>query len=170
MDNEFNDDIDVEAYSKKQTYTDAEKKIIMERLDKERRIDQQAKKGLDGKKAFYTQSEKEAILQKLNEQRLSKQKREEIEKRRTDNKKIYTFGSKNFYKFVQMEREYYIQIEDCKKLTTRATIVPLYYKTFDALQKKDVLIKVEIYSDKFFISYDAIRVYYKSYALEDAKK
>jgi len=32
------------------------------------------------------------------------------------------------------------------------------------------MIKTEIYSDKFFISYDAIRGYFKSYALEGARK
>ncbi len=168
MDN--NEPIDVEAYRKKQTYTEEEKKIIMQRLDKERRITQQALKGLDGKKAHYTESEKKQILQKLNEQRLTKQKREEIEKKRTHNKEVYTFGAKSFYKFKNMQREYYIEIQDCEKLSSRPIIVPLYYKTFDALKKKDVLMKVEFYSDKFFISHDAIRVYFQSFALEDAHK
>ena len=162
--------IDVAEYSRKETYTAEEKKIIMDRLDKERRINQKALKGLDGKKAHYTEEEKKKILDQLNEQRLSKQKRQEIRETRTKNKEIYTFGSKTFYKFKNTEREYYIQIEDCDNLSSRPSIISLYYKTFDALHKKDVLMKVEVYSDKFFISYDAIRVYFKSYALEDAHK
>jgi len=162
-----NKSIDATQYRRKETYTDEEKKIIMDRLDKERRIQQEAEKGLNGKKAFYTQSEKNKILNKLNEERLSKQKREDIKKRRIENKKVYTFGSKSFYKFLQMEREYFIEISDCDKFSRRPAIISLYYRTFDELKKKDVLIKTEVYSDKIFISYDAIRVYFKAYSLED---
>ncbi len=165
-----NNTIDEEAYRKKQTYSDEEKQIIMDRLNKERLIDQQASKGLDGKKAVYDQSEKNKILDKLNEQRLSKQKRQEIQEKRIGNKEVYKFGGKNLYKFLQMEREYFIEISDIDKITSRASIITLYYRTFDELKKKDVLIKTEVYSDKFFISYDAIRVYFKGYALEDVRK
>ena len=159
--------IDEAAYRRKETYTDEEKKIIMDRLDEERRVQQEAKKGLDGSTAVYDQSEKNKILNKLNEERLSKQKREEIRKRRIENKEIYKFGAKSFYKFLHMEREYYIEISDCDKFSRRPAIISLYYRTFGELKKKDVLIKTEIYSDKIFISYDAIRVYFKGYSLED---
>ncbi len=170
MDNSKINSIDAEAYRKKDTYNTEEKQIIMERLDEERRIHQEAIKGLDGKKVFYTQSEKNRILSKLNEQRLSKQKREEIKKIRTYNKEEYHFGTKVFYKFLQMEKEYYIEIDDCEKLSSRPTIISLHYRIFDNLKKKDVLIKTEVYSDRFFISYDAIRVYFKEYSLEDRHK
>ena len=165
-----NDMIDVKAYSKKETYNTEEKQIIMDRLNEERLVNQQASKGLDGKKAIYDQSEKNKILDKLNEQRLSKQKREEIKINRTENKEIYKFGNKSFYKFLQMEREYYIEISDCEKFATRPVIISLYYRTFNELKKKDVLIKTEVYSNKVFISYDAIRVYFKGYSLEDKRK
>lgn len=158
-----------ERYSKKETYSAEEKQIILDRLDEERRINQQALKGFDGRKATYTQQEKEEILHQLNEQRLSKQKHEDIATRRTSNKEVYTFGNKKLYKFLQMEREYFIEISDCEKLSRRPAIISLYYRTFDELKKKDVLIKTEVYSDKFFISYDAIRVYFKSYSLEDKR-
>jgi hypothetical protein len=69
-----------------------------------------------------------------------------------------------------MEREYYIEIDACKKLSSRPTILPLYYRTFDELKKKDVLVKTEVYSDKIFISYNAIRVYFKAYTLEEKHK
>jgi hypothetical protein len=161
--------IDAEAYSRKETYTDEEKQIILDRLNEERLINQQASKGLDGKKAIYDQNEKNKILDKLNEQRLSKQKREEIKASRTENKEIYKFGNKSFYKFLQMEREYYIEITDCEKFATRPVIISLYYRTFNELKKKDVLIKTEIHSNKIFISYDAIRVYFKGYSLEDKR-
>ena len=168
MDND--DNIDAEVYRKKETYTDEEKRIIMERLDRERRITQQALKGIDGKKAHYTQSEKQQILNRLNEERLTKQKREENIKNRTHNKETYIFHAKTFYKLANIEQEYYVLKEDCEKLSSRPTIVSLYYKTFGALKKKDVLMKVEPYSDKFFISYDAIRTLFETYSLEDARK
>ena len=164
------DNIDVEAYRTEETYSADEKQIILDNLNKERLINQQASKGIDGKKAIYDQSEKNKILNKLNEQRLSKQKREEIKSSRTDNKEVYKFGIKSYYKFAQMEREYYIEIHDCDKISSRATVITLYYRTFDALKKKDVLMKTEVYSNKFFVSYDATRVYFKSYSLEDKRK
>ena len=168
--NDDKDNIDVATSSKKDIYSEEEKQIVIDRLNEERLINQKALKGIDGNVSTYDQSDKNKILDKLNEQRLSKEKREKIKKQRTDNKEVYKFGAKSFYKFVQMEREYYIRIEDCDKLTSRPSIVSLYYRTFDGLKKKDVLMKVEVYSNKFFISYDAIRVYFKSYALENAYK
>ena len=170
MNTQDNDFINIDDYSNKDTYSDDEKQIIMDRLNEERLINQQAAKGLDGKKAIYSKNEKDKILDQLNEQRLSKQKREEIKNNRTANKEVYKFGNKTFYKFLHMEREYFIEISDCDKFTTRPVIISLYYRTFDELKKKDVLIKTEVYSDKIFISYDAIRVYFKAYSLEDIRK
>ena len=165
MENSTNS-IDEDAYSKKDTYSDEEKKIIMDRLDEERRIQQEAIKGLEDEKAIYTQSEKNKILNKLNEHRLSTQKREELRQRRVENKEVYTFGIKKFYKFLNMEREYFIEINDCDQFSRRPAILSLHYHTFNELKKKDVLIKTEVYSEKIFISYNAIRVYFKGYILE----
>ena len=170
MDYSKKNTIDEEAYRRKDTYSDDEKKIIMDRLDEERRVHQEATKGLDNKKAIYTENEKNKILNKLNEQRLSTQKREDIKKSRIENKEVYKFGGKIFYKFLNMEREYFIETIDCDKFSRRPAIISLYYRTFGELKKKDVLIKTEVYSDKIFISYDAIRVYFKGYALEDIRK
>jgi len=155
---------------KKEIFTDDEKQMILDRLDEERRITQKAFKGLDGKDAKYDEEEKQNILSKLNEQRLSVQKREEIKKKRIHNKEVYTFGGKKFYKFLQMEREYFIEISDCDIFSRRPAVISLYYRTFDELKRKDVLIKTEVYSEKIFISYDVIRVYFKGYSLEDVRK
>jgi len=147
----------------KETYSDEEKQFIMDRLNKERLENQD----IEAKANEYSKDDKSKILTHLNERRLSVQKREEIKKKRTDKKKIYKFGSKEYYKFMHMEREYYIEIEDCDNISSRPAIITLYYKTFYELQRKDVLLKTEIYSNKFFISHNAIRVYFKSYSLED---
>lgn len=157
-------------FQKKETFTGEEKQIILDRLDEERRITQKAFKGLDGKSASYNDDEKYNILSKLNEKRLSVQKREEIKKNRLYNKEVYTFAGKEFYKFLQMEREYYVEISDCDIFSLRPAVISLFYRTFEELKRKDVLIKTEVYSEKIFISYDVIRVYFKSYALEDARK
>lgn len=162
--------LDIKNFSKKETYSAEEKQFIMDRLNEQRLIQQKAEESLSTKNKPYSEEEKQNILNKLNEKRLSTQKREEITKSRTYNKEKYNFGSKEFYKFTKMEREYYIAVEDCRKLSSRTAIIALYYRSISELKKKDVLIKTEIYSDKFFISYGAIRVYFKEYSLEDEKK
>jgi len=171
MDNHPTDILDIESFSKKDTYSGEEKKLIMERLNEERLIHQRAEEALSSKEKTYSEVEKKKILDKLNEKRLSTQKREEIQKSRIHNKKIYKFASKEFCKFMNMEREYYVEIEDCNKFSSRPIIVTLYYKTISEseLKKKDVLIKTEIYSKEIFISYDVIRVYFKGYSLEDER-
>ncbi len=169
MDKHPTEILDVERFSKKETYSTEEKKLIMDRLNEVRIIHQRAEEALEGKKRSYTEEEKTKILNKLNEKRLSTQKREEIQKNRIHKKKVYKFGNNEFYKFTNMEREYYIKIEDCNKFSSRPVIMTLYYKAIEELKKKDVLIKTEIYSEKFFISYDVVRVYFKDYSLEDEK-
>ena len=172
MGTDTNDNVEISStsISKKDTYTAEEKKYIMDRLDEERRIHQKAEEDLNTKTKNYTEDEKQIVLRKLNEKRLTTQKRDEIKKSRTYKKQTYKFGSKEFYKFKQMEREYYIEIAEVEKLSSRAAIIPLYYRTFEELNKKEVLIKTEIYSEKIFISYNPIRVYFKGYSLEDERK
>jgi predicted Fe-S protein YdhL (DUF1289 family) len=171
MDNHSGEISEIESYSKKKTYSDEEKQFIMARLNEERLIHQRAEEELKGKKRSFTEEEKKKILAKLNEKRLSEQKRQEIKKKRLHNKKSYKIGNKAFYKFKNMEREYYIEVADCDKITTRPSIITLYYKSISEyeVKKKDVLIKTEIYSDKFFISYEIHRVYFKGYWLEDER-
>ncbi len=169
MGTDTNDNVDISNFSKKDTYTTEEKKFIMDRLDEERRIHQKAEEGLNTKTKNYDEDEKQKVLRDINEKRLSTQKRKKIKKARTYKKQTYKFGSKEFYKFKQMEREYFIEIKEVEKLSSRAAIIPLYYRTFEELNKKEVLIKTEIYSEKIFISYNPIRVYFKQYSLEDSK-
>lgn len=163
MSNDENSELNLIKIAQKETFSAEEKQFIMDRLNKERLENQEQ----EAKANEYSKDDKSKILTKLNEKRLSVQKREEIKKKRTEKKKIYKFGSKEYYKFMHMEREYYIEIEDCDKISSRPSIITLFYRTFYELQKKDVLLKTEIYSDKFFISNNAIRVYFKSYSLED---
>jgi len=170
MDQYPTEKLDMESFSRKETYTAEEKKFIMDRLNAERLIHQRAQEEVSGKKKFYTAEEKKKILEKLNEKRLTRQKREEIQKRRTDNKEIYRFNGKEYHKFTNMERDYFILTSDIERLSSRPSIITLYYRSIYDLQRKDVLIKTEVYSDKFFISYDPIRVYYKQYDLENEKK
>jgi len=171
MDKHPTETLDIDSFSKKETYSTEEKKLIMDRLNEERLIHQRAEEALSGKKGPYTEEEKNKILNKLNEKRLSTQKREEIQKNRLHKKHIYKFGNKEFYKFTNMEREYYIEIEECTKFSSRPVIVTLFYKTIseNELKKKDVLIKTEVYSEKFFVSYDVVRVYFKGYSLENER-
>ena len=161
--------LDAESIARKETYSDEEKKFIMDRLNEQRLIDQSIQESLSGQKRVYTEEEKKKILNDLNEKRLSDQRIEEIKKKRVENKEIYKYGSKEYYKFTNMKREYFIEIKECEKISRRPRIHPIYYRAIDVLQKKDVLIKTEVYSDKFFISLDPIRVYFKAYPLEDKR-
>ena len=170
MDRDDNLHLEIPGLTSKETYSDEEKKLIMDRLNEERLIHQRVQDKLDGKIEAYTEEEKQQILHILNKQRLSIQKREEIKKKRIEKKEKYTFNNREFYKFTKMEREYYIEVKECEKLTSRPVILTLYYKTFEEFKRKDVLIKTELYSDKFFVSYNPIRVYFKQYVLEDEKK
>ena len=169
MDRDPKEYLELADLPEKEIYTEEEKQIIMDRLNEERLIHQRVKERLDGKIKGYSDEEKNQILHILNEQRLSKQKREEIRNKRIEKKEKYKFASREFYKFTRMEREYYIEVKECEGLSSRPRLLSLYYRTFEELKKKDVLIKTEVYSEYFFISYNPIRVYFKTYELEDEK-
>ena len=70
---------------------------------------------------------------------------------------------------MNMEREYFIEVSDCKKFSSRPAIFTLYYRSLTELKKKDVLLKTEIYSKEILISYNIHRVYFKGYSLEDER-
>lgn len=169
MDRDPKEYLELTGLPEKETYTEEEKQIIMIRLNEERLIHQRVKEQLDGKIKGYSEEEKSQILNILNEQRLSKQKREDIRNKRLEKKEKYKFGTREFYKFTKMEREYFIEVNECESVSSRPKLITLYYRTFEELKKKDVLIKTEVYSEYFFISYNPIRVYFKTYALEDEK-
>ncbi len=165
MDVELAEYIDIVGIVKKETYSGEEKKYILDRLNSERLL---LKKLERISKTYdkYTKTDKQDILKELNEKRLDAQRFDVIKKRRTAKKQKYQFGVKEFYKFNHMSREYFIDINDVKKVSSRPVIISLYYKIFGELKKKDFLMKAEIYSDKFFISDDILRVYFKGYARE----
>ena len=167
MNTGLNEDLYSASISKKETYSSEEKKFILERLNNERLLKQKSKEESSKTTKQYTKKEKNDILEELNEERQRVQKREEMKRKRLDNKEKYKFGNKEYYKFIQMKREYFVEVECCEKFSGRPSFVTLYYMTFNELKKKDVLIKIQTHSEKFFISYDAIRVYFKPYSLEN---
>ena len=165
VDTEFAPSLPKETYSKK------EKRFILEQLNHQRREKQNIDKSITEKMKTFMNTDVKEVYEQLNSKLLSEEQREvkriNIEKNRTENKKIYTFIGKKFYKFKEMERIYYIEVSECHSISSRPSICTLYYKTFEELIKKDVLIKTEVYSSKFFISHNVIRVYCKPYVLED---
>ncbi len=169
MDKDFDEDLNIENISKKETYSDEEKKFISERLNNDRLLNQLSNVDLIKPTKKYSKKEKSTILEELNEERRRVQKREELKKKRLSNKEIYKFGMKEYYKFVGMKREFYIETGFCENFSGKPTVVTLYYLTFNELKKKDVLIRIQAHSEKIFISYDAIRVYFKPYTLEDKR-
>ena len=165
MNTNLSEYIDIVDIEKKDIYSDEEKKYILNTLNAERLLRQKTQRK---SKTYdeYSKADKKDILKELDEQRLDAQRLDVIEKRRIDKKQKYKFGAKEFYKFSNMSREYYIDISAIEKLSSRPVIMSLYYKIFGELKKKDFLIKTEIYSDRFFISDDILRVYFKGYPLE----
>jgi len=169
MNRDTTEDLYIANISKKETYSAEEKKFILKRLNDERLLHQKSKEASSNVTKQYSIEDKDDILKKLNEERLRVQKRKEMGEKRVDNKEIYKFGQKEYYKFVNMEREYYLEKESCGKFSSRPSIVTLYYRTFGEMQRKDVLLKIESYSEKIFISYNAIRVYFKPYSFEEKR-
>jgi hypothetical protein len=157
----------------KDTYSDEEKKWILERLDaerKERQKYQSLKKSTENKDEPENEepkSEKEKILEKINEDRRIAQKYKELQRRRLKNKKVHKLENKTLYKILNMNRTYYINVEDSKRFSSKPQIFPIYYQGFDGLKRKDVLIQIKDYSDKIFLSEDVLKVYYKQVSLED---
>ncbi len=153
-----------EDFSKKSTYSVEEKKYIMEQLNAQRL---KVQKKVEPKNKKYSAQRKKDILNEINDKRLEKQFYNDMEKRRIYNKKVYTFDLRYFYKFEHMDREYYMEVTDVQNLSNEAHIFTLYHKTFGELKMKDFLIKIELYSDKIFISDDVLRIYFKGYSLEN---
>jgi len=154
------------AFSEKNIYTSEEKQYIMDRLNAERRI-QQKKVDISERYKNYTEEEKRSIFKQLNEKRLDAQMYEEIRKKRIENKKIHTLEERAFYKVKEMDREYFLLLDDFEKLESRAKILPMYYKSFGELKKKEFLMKIVIYSEKIFISKDVLKVYFLGHSLEE---
>jgi hypothetical protein len=169
MNTSSTEDLYIANISQKETYSDEEKKFILKRLNDERLRQQKSKETSSNVTKQYSQEDKDDILNKLNDERLRAQRREEMKRKRIENKEIYKFGRKEYYKLINMEREYYLKKENCGKFSSRPSIVTLYYRTFGEMNRKDVLLKIESYSEKIFISYDAIRVYFKPYFLEEKR-
>ena len=163
---ELNTAQEIEQFSQKNIYTPEEKKYIMEKLNSARLIEQKRGHEVSDYKK-YSEKEKMDILKDLNDQRLDNQVYEEIKKRRTYKKKIYKQDIREFYKIINMDRGYLVKVDDLKALSGRPLILPLYYKMFGELKKKEFLMKTEIYSDKVFVSDDVLRVYFKGYSLEN---
>jgi len=151
----------------KEVYTEEEKRFILERLNRERLERQRFEQASKADKKQYSKQEKNRILQELNEKRIRDEHHKEMKRIRFLNKEVYKFGNKTYFKLKDMEREYYLEVETCENFTSRPSIVPLYYRTFGEMKKRDVLLKIEPHSDKIFISKDAIRVYFKPFALEE---
>ena len=165
---ELNTSEEIEIFSQKNTYTDEEKKYIMQQLNA-RRIEQKEKERPSLHYKKYTLEEKSNILRELNDKRLEIQLYKEIEKRRLYHKKKYKFDVREFNKFLHMDREYYIELKDLELLSNRPQIMTLYFRTFGEMKQKDFLVKTEVYSDKIFISNDVLRIYFKGYSLEHEK-
>ena len=118
---------------------------------------------------IFTSLEKKNILNRLNEQRLFRQENEKIQKKRFENKKIYTIQNKQYYKIIDMKRAYYLEVESCENISYAQSIVLLYTYTFATMTARKGLAKIDKATERILISNDALRVYFKPYALEEER-
>ena len=103
----------------------------------------------------------------MNEHRITAQKTQQIKDNRISRKQFFQFEGKEYLKLKGMEREYFMLEKDALHASHHAKKINLYYQTFAGMKSKEVLMKVEVYSEQFFISYNLQRVYYKGYFLLD---
>ncbi|MFT7824645.1 MAG: hypothetical protein ABXS92_07775 [Sulfurimonas sp.] len=158
------------------TYSVEKKQWIMERLNAERKerqkYEEERTKVSDAseKKDQEPLSEKEKILARIDKERRIAQKYKELQKRQLKNKKIYTLENRTLYKIFLANKEYYIDVDDCKRLSSTPGIFPVFYLRYGGLKKKEALIRIKEYTDNIFISEDVLRVYFKPSSLEDERK
>jgi len=167
-----------EIIKSQETYTEDQKKLILERLNNERlkrqkenlRLEKRDKEISSNGKKTYAKEEKRAILERLNQERLSQQRYRDIKRNRTLGKKIYSIKGKDYYMFKDTPRPYYILVEDLNSISGRPSIHSLYYKGYDnEFIKKDMLMKIKVYSEKIFISSDVIRIKFEEHSLENER-
>lgn len=118
---------------------------------------------------IFTPLEKKNILNHLNEQRLSHQKNGEMQKKRFENKKIYTIQNEQYYKIIDMKRTYYLEVESFENISYAQSIVLLYTYTFATMTARKGLAKIDKATERILISNDALRVYFKPYTLEEER-
>lgn len=128
----------------------------------------------------YTEEEKKAVMARLEAERLKKEAAKRVEEsfsldltceeRREmllNHKKRYRIEGWEFYKLLDMDRAYYIEIRDLKMCSPQPQMFALYYQTMGEMKRKPFLIKMGVTSDRLMISDDPIRIYYKTYRIED---
>ncbi len=157
---------------KNKKYSKEEKNKFLKQLN-DRRLKERDKnsniKKTENKSNSYSNKEKEKLLQSINDKRLEEELYKEMDIRRTGNKKIYMLDIIECNKFEYMDREYFINKKDINALSTAPKVITMFYRTFGEIKKRDFLMKIELYSDKIFISNDVLRVYFKAYSLERAE-
>jgi len=131
----------------KKSYTEEEKKAIMARLQTERLKKEAAKRVKESFSLDLTCEERREILLKY--------------------KKRYRIEGWEFYKVLDMDKAYFIEIRDLKMCSPQPQMFSLYYQTMGQMKRKPFLIKMGVTSDKLIVSEDPVRVSYKTYRIED---
>jgi len=128
----------------------------------------------------YSEEEKKEIMARLEAERLKKEAAERLKKsfslelsceeRREillENKKRYCIEGWEFYKVLDMDRAYFIEVRDLKMCSPQPQMFSLYYQTMGEMKRKPFLLKMGVTSDELMISEDPVRVYFKTYNIED---
>ncbi len=116
----------------------------------------------DRQTRVYTQEEKEDIIERLNRDRRRAEKKKDILK-----KKVYTINTREYYKFIDMSRSYFIRKDDIPKLSRKPKKLFLYYTTLGEFKKREVIIISPSYSKNLFVAINISKQNFIEYRLED---
>ena len=136
---------------KEEEHLSFEKERLMKKINQER-LDRQEET-----------SKKEDIKEDLNQRRLLKQRREEIEKNRFLNAKIFKIRTNDYYKLHDNYHDYYIKVDDAKSLSSVNKKVDLMERYYGNHKKIECSVKLEKRNETILISLDTVKVQFKAF-------
>ncbi|MFK5975251.1 MAG: hypothetical protein QM493_01975 [Sulfurovum sp.] len=161
--------------NKKEKFSEEEKQLILNKLNRKRKKQQKIEEPIKKKmfkkeikklqgvdKKEYTKEEKDAILDRLNRDRLKEEKREH-----SLTKKVYKINTKDYYKFIDMHRSYYIRVDALPKLSRKPKKLLLYYKILNEFKNREVIVISPSYSKNLFVAINVVKQNFIEYRLED---
>ena len=165
---------------KRASFTDEEKQLILNKLNRKRikkqKIEEPIKKEKlqqeleklkevdtpkEERNGGYTTEEKDKIFARLNRDRLQRR-----ESKINPIKKVYSINGKDYYKFIDMTRSYYLRTDMMDKMSPRPEKVYLYYRVLGELKKREVSIRKVSYSKNLFVSISTTKLNFKEHILE----
>jgi len=164
---------------KKASFTEEEKQLILNKLNRKRikiqKIEEPIKKQMLQKELErlkaekspqeesrgYTKDEKDKIFARINRDRVQKR-----DTQKGNVNKLYKVYGKDYYKFIDMPRSYYLRTDMMAKLSPKPIKVYLYYLFLGELKKKEMMIRKVSYTQNLLVSMSTTKLNFKEHRLE----